>query len=151
MPSSTTDLLREAVALQRRGAVAEAAARYVEVLRSDPDNADVYYYLGMMSCQAGQFDDGVEFARKALTRNTRHANAHILLGRALSALGRHDEAIKSVQHAVVLTPDDATAHSHLADILSDLGRRAASIMTNRLSRLWRSHVARTTARICGTE
>ena len=125
--STTTDLLREAVALQRRGAVAEAAARYNEVLRTDPSNSDAYYYLGMLSCQAGHFDEGTEFARKALACDARHANAHILLGRALSALGRHDEAIKSLQQAIALAPDLATAHSNLADVLSDLGRKAEAV------------------------
>jgi tetratricopeptide (TPR) repeat protein len=125
--STTMDLLREAVALQRRGAVAEAAARYSEVLRAEPDNADAYYYLGMMSCQAGRFDEGAEFARKALARNARHANAHMLLGRALSALGWPEEALKSLQQATLLDSDLATAHGHLGDILSDLGRNSEAI------------------------
>jgi protein O-GlcNAc transferase len=121
------DLLREAVALQRCGAIAEAAARYRKVLLADPDNADAYFYLGMMSCQAGQFNEGAEFARKALARDAYHANAYVLLGRALNALGLHDEAIKSLQQAIALTPDLAPAHSHLADILSDLGRDVEAI------------------------
>jgi protein O-GlcNAc transferase len=125
--STTTDLLREAVALQRRGAVAEAAARYKEVLRAEPNNSDAYYHLGMLSCQAGHFDEGTEFARKALACDARHANAQMLLGRALSALGSHDEAIKSLQQAIALAPDLAKAHGHLADILSDLGREAEAI------------------------
>ena len=125
--SRTTELLQEAVALQRRGAVAEAAACYSEVLRTEPDNADAYYYLGMMSCQGGRFDEGAELARKALANDARHANAHILLGRALSALGRHDEAIKNLQQAIALAPELAAAHSHLADVLSDLGRKAEAI------------------------
>jgi tetratricopeptide (TPR) repeat protein len=74
--ASTTALLQEALALQRRGSVAEAAARYSEVLRADPDNTGAYYYLGMMACQAGHFDEGAELARKALARDPRHANAH---------------------------------------------------------------------------
>jgi hypothetical protein len=47
--SRMMDLLQEALALHRRGAVAEAAARYTEVLRADPTNADAHYYLGMMA------------------------------------------------------------------------------------------------------
>jgi protein O-GlcNAc transferase len=125
--STTTDLLREAVALQRRGAVEEAAARYGDVLRADPDNADAHYYLGMMACQAGRFDEGVELARKALASGARHPHAHILLGRALGAMGRHDEAIKSLQEAIALAPDLAIAHGHLADVLSDAGRKSEAI------------------------
>jgi protein O-GlcNAc transferase len=124
---TTTDLLREALALQRSGAVDEAAARYGDVLRADPDNADAHYYLGMMSCQAGRFDEGVELARKALARDALHPHAHILLGRALSAMGRYDEAITSLQEAITLAPDLGIAHGHLADVLSDAGRKSEAI------------------------
>jgi protein O-GlcNAc transferase len=127
--STTTDLLQEALALHRRGALTEAAARYREVLRVDPKNADAYYFLGMMTCQADHFDEGADFARKALACDPCHPNAHILLGRALSALGWHDEAIKSLQQATVLAPDLASAHSHLADVLSDLGHKAEAIQS----------------------
>jgi protein O-GlcNAc transferase len=128
MPSSTTtELMQEAIALQRRGAIAEAAARYEGVLRVDPNNPDAYYYLGMMSCQTGRFDAGVELARKALASDARHVNAHILLGRALGALGHHEEAIEALQQAVALGPNVAGCHSHLADALSDLGRKAEAV------------------------
>jgi protein O-GlcNAc transferase len=125
--SSTAALLEEALALHRGGAVAEAAARYSEVLQADPRSADAYYYLGLMSCQAGRFDEGAALARKALASDACHANAHALLGRALSALGQHEEAIESFQRAIAIAPGLAPAHSHLADILSDLGRKAEAI------------------------
>jgi protein O-GlcNAc transferase len=125
--SSTTDLLREALALHRRGIVTEAAARYAEVLRADPANADARYYLGTMSCQNGQFAEGAELARQALAHNPRHAPAHLLLGRALSALGQHDEALASFDRAIALSPESAEAHSHRADLLADLGRNAEAL------------------------
>jgi protein O-GlcNAc transferase len=127
--STTTKLLQEAVALHRRGAVEAAGARYREVLRAERDNADAHYYLGMMSCQAGRFDEGAELARKALASDARHANAHILLGRALSGLGQQEEAVKRLQQAIALAPNLAAAHGHLADLLSDLGRRAEAIQS----------------------
>ena len=125
--SSTATLLEEALALHRRGAVAEAAARYCEVLRADPHNADGYYYLGLMSCQASRFDEGAALARKALASDARHANAHALLGRALSALWGSMTRRSRASSARLQSPDLAPAHSHLADILSDLGRKAEAI------------------------
>jgi len=125
--SSPTDLLQEGLALHRRGAVAEAAAHYAEVLRADPGNADAHYYLGMLSCQDGRFVEGAERARKSLANDPRHARAHVLLGRALRALGRHDEALASFDHAIELAPDLAPAHSHRADVLGDLGRNLEAI------------------------
>ena len=123
--SQVRDLLQEAIALHRRGAIAEASARCGEVLGIDPNNLDAYYCLGMMACQEGRFAEGAELAGRALIE--RGAKAHILRGRALSALGWHDEAMESLQQAAALAPDLAPAHSHLADLLSDVGRKAEAI------------------------
>jgi protein O-GlcNAc transferase len=121
------DLLQEGLALHRRGAVAEAATCYGEVLRIEPGNADAHYYLGMMACQDGRFAEGAEYARKAVINAPEHARGYVLLGRALHALRRQDEAVKSLKHAIALTPNLAQAHSHLADILSDSGRKAEAV------------------------
>jgi protein O-GlcNAc transferase len=125
--SSSTMDLQNALALHRRGAVAEAAARYVEVLRADPANADAHYYLGLIACQGGCFAEGAELARQTLARDPQHARAHVLLGRALSALGRHEEALDNLKRAIVLAPGLAEAHSHCADVLSDLGCKSEAI------------------------
>jgi predicted O-linked N-acetylglucosamine transferase (SPINDLY family) len=123
----TADFLQEALALHRRGALAEAAARYAEVLRADPANADAYYYLGMISCQHGRFTEGAELARKSLVNDPRHARANVLLGRALHALAQHDEALASFERAIALAPDLAQGHANRADVLADLGRAAEAI------------------------
>src|SRR5277367_6063780 len=98
--SPTLELLQEGLALHRRGAIVEAMARYSEVLRVEPDNADALFYLGTMSCQDGRFAEGADFARKSLAADPRHARAHVLLGRALSALGEQEKALASFEHAV---------------------------------------------------
>ena len=128
MTASTVDeLLQEGLALHRRGAVAEAAARYAEALRIEPGNADAHYYLGMMSCQHGRFGEGAEHARKALAGDPRHARAHVLLGRALGALEQRDEALTSFDRAITLAPDFAQAHGHRADVLRELGRNPEAV------------------------
>ena len=58
--SPVNDLLQEGLALHRRGAVDEAAARYADVLRADPANADALYYLALISCQRCRFEEGAE-------------------------------------------------------------------------------------------
>jgi tetratricopeptide (TPR) repeat protein/SAM-dependent methyltransferase len=122
-----TDLLQEGLALHRRGAVAEAAARYAALLRAEPRNADAHYYLGLIACQQGRFAEGAEHAHDALAGDPAHARAHILLGRAQSALGRGEEALASFDRALALAPDLAAAHGHRADLLSDLGRHGEAV------------------------
>jgi predicted O-linked N-acetylglucosamine transferase (SPINDLY family) len=123
----TTELLQEALALHRRGAVAEAAVRYAEVLRVNPANADAHYYLATISCQQGRFAEGANLARRSLASDPRHARAHMLLGRALNALGQHEDALASFGRAIAIAPDLAPAHGHRADVLSELGRYAEAI------------------------
>ncbi len=125
--SATAHLLQEGLTLHRRGAIAEAAARYAEVLQTDPGNADAHYYLGMMCCQDGRFAEGAERARQALAGDPRHARAHVLLGRALNALERRGEALACFDRAISLAPEFAQAHSHRADVLSELGRHSEAV------------------------
>ena len=122
-----SDLLQEALALHRRGALAEAAARYAKVLRVEPGNADAHYYLGMIACQHGRFAEGAERARQSVAHDPHSARPHVLLGRALAALGQHEEALASFDRAIALAPDLARAHGHRADLLAELGRNAEAI------------------------
>ena len=98
--SPVNDLLQEGLALHRRGAVDQAAARYAEVLRADPANADALYYLALISCQHGRFEEGAELARKSLASDPKQARSHVILGRALHALGLHDDALLSFDRAI---------------------------------------------------
>jgi len=125
--SQATDLLQQALALHRRGAFAEAAACYAEVLRADPGNADAHCYLGMIACQHGRFAEGAERARQSLAHDPQNARAHMLLGRALATLGQPEEALASFDRAIALAPDLGRAHGHRADLLAELGRNAEAI------------------------
>ncbi len=127
MASETTDLLQQALALHRRGAVAEAAARYGDVLRADPGNAEAHCYLGMIACQHGRFAEGAECARQSLACDPGNARAHILLGRALAALGQPDAALSSFDRAIALDPNAARAHGHRADLLAEVSRNDEAI------------------------
>jgi protein O-GlcNAc transferase len=125
--ASTADLLQEGLVAHRRGAIAEAAARYADVLRVEPGNADAHYYLGMAACQQGRFAEGAECARRALASDPRQVRAHVLMGRALQALARYEEALASFDRAIAQAPDFAQAHGHRADLLNELGRYGEAI------------------------
>jgi tetratricopeptide (TPR) repeat protein len=124
---AVADVLQEALALHRRGALAEAASGYAAVLRDDPANVDAHYYLGMLRCKESRFEEGAEHARRALAADPHHVRAHILLGRALSAVGKRDEALEQFDRAIALAPDLAEGHSYRADLLYDLGRNAEAV------------------------
>jgi protein O-GlcNAc transferase len=124
---STGELLQDGLTLHRRGAVNEAAARYHDVLRIDPANADALYYLALISCQHGRFEEGAELARKSLSSDPNQARVHVILGRALHAQGRNDDALSSFDRATALAPELAPAHANRADVLSKIGRNAEAL------------------------
>jgi protein O-GlcNAc transferase len=124
---STGELLQEGLTLHRRGAVNEAAVRYHDVLRIDPANADALYYLALISCQHGRFEEGAGLARKSLASDPKQARSHVILGRAMHALGLHADALVSFDRAIALTSELAPAHANRADVLSKIGRNAEAL------------------------
>jgi protein O-GlcNAc transferase len=122
MGSATSVRLQEAAQLHKRGALAEAASCYRQVLRNEPQNVDALYCLAVIGCQQGRFLEGIDLVRQALAMDPRHARAHNVLGLALSRLGRSAEALASFDAAIVEQPDFADAHGNRAGVLSELGR-----------------------------
>lgn len=120
--SSPSFLLQEAILMHQRGAVADAAARYAELLRSEPKNVDVLCLLGMALIQQGQASDAAKRLRKAIRHFPDHAPAHSALGVALRELGQPDEALVSFNRAIVKQPGYLDAHLNRAGLLTSLGR-----------------------------
>ena len=74
-PPKIAALLQQGLFHHQRGEVAQAMERYVEVLRINPRNADALYYIAVIACQDGQFQQGIELARRALTVGGRSKRA----------------------------------------------------------------------------
>jgi predicted O-linked N-acetylglucosamine transferase (SPINDLY family) len=123
----TAPLLQEALALYRRGALAEAAEQYRMVLRGEPRNADALYYLAQVSCREGRLAEGVEFARRVLAVDPRREGAHLLLGMALAQVGQPQEALASLDAAIACQPELADAHGNRGDVLVALGRQTEAV------------------------
>jgi tetratricopeptide (TPR) repeat protein len=115
-PAPAAQLIQQGLFHHRQGDLKQAMERYSEVLRTDPANADALYYIAVVACQEGQFQQGAELARRALAK-TASARAHNLLGRALEALGEPLEAIKNFDQAIAIDANFAEAHSNRANIL----------------------------------
>jgi Tfp pilus assembly protein PilF len=120
-PATTAQLLQQGLFHHRQGDIALAMERYVEVLQRDPQNADALYYVAMVACQDGQFQQGAELARRAIVVGPPQARLHNLLGQALYRLGQPLEAVKNFDQAIALDANFADAHGNRANILIDAG------------------------------
>ena len=119
-PATAAQLLEQGLFHHRQGQLSLAMERYVEALRNDPKNADALYYVAVVACQEGQFQQGVDLARRAIAFGPPQARVHNLLGQALYRLGERLEAIKNFDRAIALDPNLAAAHGNRANILVDV-------------------------------
>src|SRR5664280_1688901 len=113
-PATTAQLLQQGLFHHRQGDIALAMERYTEVLQRDPQNADALYYIAVVACQDGQYQQGAELARRAIAVGPPQARVHNLLGQAL-------EAVKNFDQAIALNANFADAHGNRANILVDAG------------------------------
>jgi predicted O-linked N-acetylglucosamine transferase (SPINDLY family) len=112
-----------AIALEhhRVGRLPEAETIYRQILAADPDHHDAWRLLGLIACQVGKHQAGVECIQRALTLRPDWALAHFDLGNAWKDQGKLDEAMACYQRALQLKPDYAEAHNNLGLAWRDRG------------------------------
>ena len=117
--ATNAELVQQGLIHHRSGQIALAMDRYTEVLRNDPQDADALYYIAVIACQEGQFQQGLDLARRSLSFKPQQARAYNLIGNALDRLGKPQEAIASYDEALRLDPKLAQAHGARAALLAD--------------------------------
>ncbi|HET8694422.1 MAG TPA: tetratricopeptide repeat protein [Aquabacterium sp.] len=101
------DLLLETINLHKQGRLAEAETGYLKLIESQPANADVRQYLGMLYLQCGDTERGVAQIRQALALDPNHVPAMSNLGNALLDEQDHAAALTLFEKASQLAPTNA--------------------------------------------
>ena len=110
MSESAEALLAQGLFHHRQGQIPLAMERYTEVLRVNPQNADALYYIAVIACQEGQYQQGIDLARRSLGFNRRQARAHNVIGQALHRLGKVKEALTAFDDALECDVNFAEAY-----------------------------------------
>jgi protein O-GlcNAc transferase len=108
-----SEALAIAVEHHQVGRLPEAETIYRQILAADPNHHDAWHLLGLIACQAGKYQAGVECIQRALAFRPNWAEAHYNLGNAWRDQGKLDEAMACYQRAVQRKPDLAEAHNNL--------------------------------------
>lgn len=108
--------------LHRSGNLREAEAIYRKVLAADPKNADATHLLGLIECQSGRREIGLDMIRRAITLNPTAADYHDNLGLICTEANLIDEAIAAHHRAASLNPRHRQAHYNLANLLFKKGQ-----------------------------
>lgn len=108
--------------LERRGALDQAQATYLEALKLDPGRADACARLGVLYDQQGKFDEASAWHRKAVGAQPKNADFHCNLGYSLYLQENLAEAETSLRQCLALAPDHARAHNNLGMVLGRTAR-----------------------------
>lgn len=87
LAAADASALDVALSHQKSGRLAEAERIYRKILRSHPDNAEVFHLLGNTVREQGRLDEAIELLQRLAVRAPRMAEAHFHLEDAVRARG----------------------------------------------------------------
>ncbi|HVS16878.1 MAG TPA: tetratricopeptide repeat protein [Thermoanaerobaculia bacterium] len=109
-------------ALERTGAIEDAAREFQSVLAIRADDTTAMNYLGYMWADQGEnLDEALRLVQRAVKLEPRNGAYVDSLGWAHFRRGELDAARENLERAASLTPDNATIHEHLGDVYLALG------------------------------
>ncbi|NTW88610.1 MAG: tetratricopeptide repeat protein [Desulfobulbaceae bacterium] len=109
MTDRTKELLQQAIALHRRGQLAQAEGLYAEILKIQPKHFDALHLLGVIAFQAQNHQRAVDLINQAIEIYPHNSAFYSSRGAALQELKQYDAAIASYDQAITLKPDYADA------------------------------------------
>ncbi len=130
---SPRDAIREGLACQKAGNLAQAAQSYAGVIQQDPANSDAWHLLGTIEIARRNFPAAHDLITKAMALKPDCAIYHHNLGYVLGALSRMDEAVASYRRSVELAPDYAEALFNLSQMVRATPGDPIVAMVNRLA------------------
>ena len=108
------ELIAEALALQERGALAEAEQRYRELLRHEPDHHAAMSLLAMILLERNDPGAAASLIAQAIRLAPDIAWYHLNLGHACAAAGLDDRAVEAMMASARLDPASAIPRYDLA-------------------------------------
>lgn len=99
------------------GKMIAAIEAYRQAVLVDPQNKSNYVAMARVQIFAGQYQQALESAERALVGNDNYSMAHALRGWALNFLKQYNEAEIAVTKAIELDPNNPQAHAYYAEIL----------------------------------
>jgi tetratricopeptide (TPR) repeat protein len=74
------------------------------IIKSDPKNVDAVIQLGNVYFDAEQWEDAIQWYRRALELDPKNADASTDLGVSLYYTNKADEALKQFDHSLSISP-----------------------------------------------
>jgi predicted O-linked N-acetylglucosamine transferase (SPINDLY family) len=103
--TSVNQKLIQAIELQNAGQLDQAIIVFLELLRSDPNEAATLYSLSVIYLNQGKPQEALKYSEHGSMAAPSFAPIHFVHGAVLQALGRFDDALRSYDKALEVKPD----------------------------------------------
>jgi tetratricopeptide (TPR) repeat protein len=113
--------LEEAHAHRSEGFLRQAQRIYGEILELEPQNIEALQGLGLVDCELGKYEEGIQLIEAALSLDPDLAFAHFAKGKCLLQQGNLSAAIASFEKAIEIDSDLPEANYHLSLALRNSG------------------------------
>ena len=110
------------LSMLQSGRIKEAVPYLESMAKTDPDNVQVLYNLGIAYSELGQFDEAIIRLKKAVQLDPKHAHAWTGIGVAYQRMGKRAQALEPMQKAVEADPADGYARRNLGAMLLSAGQ-----------------------------
>ena len=120
-------LIDEGNALEEKGRILEAMARYDAAVKADPQCARAHLNRGNVLLAGAQFDEARSAYQLAIACDSQYAAAHFNLGNLNYRLGDLEQALRSYEVAIRIRPNFADAFVAMANALDGLGRTTEAV------------------------
>jgi|GEM_PF-4531846 cytochrome c-type biogenesis protein CcmH/NrfG len=99
----------------------------LEWTKSEPKNADAWYYLGIAYVNLKRYSDAVNAYRQVIRIRPKDASAWNHLGIIYDELKRYNDAIDAYREVIRTNPKDASAWTNLAATYCVSGNRSTAL------------------------
>lgn len=93
-----------------------------EILKKQPNNLDMLYFLGIVCYQRQKYDSSIKYIKKYLQFSPTNSDAYYNLGQAFYKNEQFDDAIKCYQKALKLNPNFIDACINLGNLFQKKGQ-----------------------------
>ena len=111
--------IRRALQYFQAGDLQQAKEICNKVLKRQPDNWEVQYFLGVIYSKLGNHDLAVQWLRKSLAFCPNNPDACHLVGMSFQEQGKIDEAGEYYRKTLQFNPNYAEAYNNLANLLKE--------------------------------
>ena len=117
----------DAVKNFQNGKINESKEICNEILKSEPDNFNAYYLLGVIAFQTRNYKQSEELISKAIEINSENFEFYNFIGIVLVHLNRFEEAIKNWTKAIEINPNSLDAYNNRGNALIKLKKNESAL------------------------